>query len=46
MLEDMTRLKMKFIASAVAGLVVVLLTSGVAEARLAANHNDTVLRDR
>ncbi len=43
----MTSLKNKLIASGIVSLVTILvasgLTSGVVEARLAANHNDTVL---
>jgi hypothetical protein len=46
MVGDMTRLKMKLAASGLLGLAVLLVSSGVAEARLAANHNETVLRDR
>jgi hypothetical protein len=43
---EMTRLRIKLAASGLVGIAAFLLTSGVAEAKLAANHNDTVLRDR
>jgi hypothetical protein len=46
MLDGMTRLKIKLISSGLTCLVAVLLTSGVAEARLIGNHNDTILRSR
>ena len=42
----MKHLKVKLIASGLVSMVVLIMTSGVAEARLAANHNETVLRGR
>ena len=42
----MTRLTKKLAASGLLSLVVILITSGVAEAKLAANHNDIVLVHR
>ena len=41
----MKNLKTKLAASGVVTVIVMLLTAGVADARLAANHNDTLLRD-
>ena len=41
----MKNLKMKLAASALLAVVVTLLSAGVADARLATNHNETLLRD-
>jgi hypothetical protein len=39
----MTRLTKKLAASGLLSVVVILITSGAAEAKLSANHNDIVL---
>lgn len=41
----MSTLKAKLATSGLLGLVTILVTSGVAEAKLAGNHNDIVLMD-
>ena len=41
----MKHLKTKLAASGLVTMVVLLRSAGVADARLAANHNETLLRD-
>jgi hypothetical protein len=41
----MKTLKAKLLASGLASVVIVVITSGAAEAKLAANHNETLLPD-
>ena len=41
----MRRLTRKLVASGVLGVVAMLVTAGVADARIALNHSETLLRD-